>query len=234
MRKRGTMGLCLAIFIGGGGFLAATAQAPAQDRSTHGAAVGDPEAGKSIAETKCAICHGADGNSADPKTPKLASQNPAYLYWQLWAFKRGTRKSDVMSGIVAALSDSDMANTASFYSRQNIQSDPVQDPRLAAIGERIFSAGVGPGMMSSCAMCHGSGRPGGMSGMMGRMSMMGMMGGGTMGHVPNLNSQHAAYIIDQLNRFADGERQGSVMNRIAAALNETDKRAVAEFLSGNP
>ena len=62
--------------------------------------------------------------------------------------------------------------------------------------------------------------------------MMGMMGGGMMGHVPNLNSQHAAYIIDQLNRFADGEREGSVMNGIAAALSETDKRAVAEFLSG--
>ena len=68
--------------------------------------------------------------------------------------------------------------------------------------------------------------------MMGRMSMMGMMGGGMMGHVPNLNGQHAAYIIDQLNRFADGTRQDSVMNRIAAALSEIDKRAAAEFLSG--
>ena len=125
-----------------------------------------------------------------------------------------------MSGIVAALSDSDMANAASFYSQQAIRPDPAANAHLAAIGQRIFAAGVGPGMMSSCAMCHGSGRSGGMSGMM--------------GNVPNLYGQHAAYIIDQLNRFADGERQGSPMNRIAPALSETNKRAVAEFLSGVP
>ena len=75
--------------------------------------------------------------------------------------------------------------------------------------------------------------------MMGR-GMMGMMGHGMMGHgmmgmmanMPNLNGQHATYIIDQLNRFAAGQRQGMMMNRIAAALTETDKKAVAEFLSG--
>ena len=68
-----------------------------------------------------------------------------------------------------------------------------------------------------------------MMGMMGH-GMMGMMGSG-MADVPNLNGQHAAYIVAQLNGFADGARQGTVMNRIAAALSEADKMAVAEFLS---
>lgn len=199
-----------------------------------GSTIGDPGQGKRVAEAKCAACHGIDGNSPDPQFPKLAAQNPAYLYRQLWAFKEGTRKSDVMSGIVASLSDTDMADAASFYSRQPRQPDTMKDVRLAAIGERVFFNG-----MPSCAMCHGSGGRQGMP-MMGMMGhgmmghgMMGMMGSG-MADVPSLNGQHAAYILDQLNRFARGERQGTVMNRVAPTLSETNKRAVAEFLSGTP
>ncbi len=198
-----------------------------------GSAVGNPERGEHVAEAKCGACHGPDGNSPDRQYPKLAGQDPAYLYWQLWAFKRGTRRSDVMSGIVATLSDADMADAASFYGRQMRKTDAVKDPRLAAIGERIFFGGMPP-----CAMCHGSTGEGHMP-MMGRMpmmghGMMGMMGSGMMAHIPKLNGQHATYIIDQLNRFAAGERQGKPMNRVAAALSEMDKRAVAEFLSGAP
>lgn len=51
---------------------------------------------------------------------------------------------------------------------------------------------------------------------------------------PKLNGQHAGYILDQLNRFAAGEREGGIMNRVAAALSQADKRAVAEYLSGLP
>ena len=191
--------------------------------------VGDPQQGRATAEAKCASCHGADGNSADPKYPKLAGQDPAYLYWQLWAFRKGTRRSDIMAGIVAALSDSDMADAASFYSRQSRQPDTVKDERLAAVGERIFFAGAGPGMSPPCAMCHGAPGQRGMPMMMGHMQMMGMMA-----NAPNLSGQHAAYIIDQLNRFASGERPAMMMSRIAGTLSEPNKQAVAEYLSGLP
>ena len=59
--------------------------------------------------------------------------------------------------------------------------------------------------------------------------MMGMMA-----NAPNVSGQHAAYIVDQLNRFASGERPAMMMNRIAAALSEPNKQAVAEYLSGLP
>ena len=228
------LSLCAASLLASTGSVEGIAQTPAavpgwSSTQFQGSSVGDAAQGKHVAEAKCIACHGADGNSQDPQFPKLAAQNPAYLYRQLWAFKEGARKSDVMSGIVATLSDADMADAASFYSRQPRKPDTVKDLRLAATGERVFFNG-----MPSCAMCHGSaGRPG--------MPMMGMMGGGMMGmmgsrvaEVPNLDGQHAAYIIHQLNRFATGERLGTVMNRIALTLSETNKRAVAEFLSGAP
>lgn len=61
------------------------------------------------------------------------------------------------------------------------------------------------------------------------MRMMPMMA-----NVPRLNGQHSAYIVDQLNRFASGERPATMMGGIAASLSESDIRAVAEFLSSLP
>jgi cytochrome c553 len=191
-------------------------------------AVGDPEHGRGIAEANCAACHGADGNSADPQYPKLAGQNPAYLYRQLWAFKTGARKSDTMAGIAGALSDADMADAASFYGRQMVRPDAVTDRRLAALGRQIFFAGVGPGMAPACATCHSARGREGMP-MMGGRHMM-----GTMANVPSLNGQHAAFIVDQLNRFASGERPARVMGSIAAGLSPTNKKAVAEYVSAVP
>lgn len=51
---------------------------------------------------------------------------------------------------------------------------------------------------------------------------------------PNLNDQYARYIVDQLNRFASGERQAMMMGRIAALPSGTNKKTLAEHLSGLP
>ena len=199
-----------------------------------GTTVGDAEQGQRAVEANCATCHGADGNSPDPQYPKLAGQSRAYLYSQLLAFKRGTRSSQVMSGIVASLSDAQMRDAADFFSRQPRTADIVKDRRLAAIGERIFFGG-----MPACTMCHGSAGQRDMPmmgpGMMGHGMMgmgQGMMGMRGSGNVPRLYGQHAAYVVDQLYRFAAGARRGTVMNRIAASLSEQEMKAVAEYLSG--
>ena len=60
----------------------------------------------------CAACHNADGNSAIPANPKLAQQHPEYLVKQLQEFKSGKRKSPVMAGMAAMLSDQEMRDVA--------------------------------------------------------------------------------------------------------------------------
>ena len=206
-----------------------------RDGRSADAPVGDREHGRQLAEA-CAGCHGADGNSSDPKYPKLAGQAAGYLYHELSAFETGDRQSDVMAKIAAALTDADAADLASFYSQQAIRSDAVKDTSLAAVGERIFSAGIDSTGVPACTVCHGSpGQPQvpiigrGMIGpsMMHEAPMMEMMSSAA-----NLNGQHAAYIIDQLNRFAARHRADLVMDRIALLLSEADKKAVAEYLSG--
>lgn len=193
---------------------------------------GNPVRGRQIAQEECSACHGFDGNGGpDPHVPKLAGQSLPYLYWEFRAFKEGVRKSDVMTPNATALAYDDIADVATYFSQQMRKPEVVKEQGRAAWGEDLFYS-----RMPSCAMCHSSsGRRG--------MPMMGMMGGGMMGrgmmgsgaaNVPRLEGQHAAYIVDQLNRFATGERKGTVMNRMAASLGEADKQAVAEFLSSTP
>jgi len=47
-----------------------------------------------------------------------------------------------------------------------------------------------------------------------------------------LNGQNADYILNQLNRFASGQRPSSVMQSMAAELSEQQRKAVAVYLSG--
>ncbi len=237
MRRSALAALGFAAFFASAGFVTAAAQpfggpAGPPGYQSDAAPPGNPAQGRQVVKDYCANCHGADGNSTDPKYPKLAGQNPAYLYQQLQAFKSGIRRNQDMTTALADLSGADAADAVSFYSEQPRRPDPVKDPGLAAQGARIFVEASGYPGIPSCAACHGGGGGRGMSMMGGGMMGGGMMGGGAMGPVPNLNGQHAAYILDQLNRFATGERPDGIMNRIAGMLNQPQRRAVAEYLSG--
>ena len=75
---------------------------------------GDAAAGKGKS-MMCSACHGAAGISAVPTYPNLAGQKVAYLVKQLKDFKSGTRNDPTMKGMVASLSDADMADLAAYY-----------------------------------------------------------------------------------------------------------------------
>lgn len=75
---------------------------------------GDATAGKGKS-MMCSACHGAAGISAVPTYPNLAGQKEAYLAKQLKDFKSGKRNDPTMKGMVASLSDADMADLAAFY-----------------------------------------------------------------------------------------------------------------------
>lgn len=145
-----------------------------------------------------------------------------------------------MAGVAGPLSDANMANAASFYARQMIRPDAVIDEKVASAGKRILLSGTGK--VTACAMCHGS--TGAMrmmemigQGMMNR-GMTGMMHGMMAGEAEPRWSARSLSLLGQLDRFASGKRRaammGMMMTPIAAALSQTDKRAVATYLSGVP
>jgi cytochrome c553 len=85
----------------------------------------DIEAGKQLASTVCAACHGISGVSVSDTVPNLAGQRARYIEAQLKFFKDGTRKEPgaisraaIMNAIAAQLSAEEIANVAAYFESQ--------------------------------------------------------------------------------------------------------------------
>jgi cytochrome c553 len=85
----------------------------------------DLQAGKQLAESVCAACHGPTGISVSDTVPNLAAQRARYLEAQLKFFKDGTRKEPgavsraaIMNAIAAQLSADDISNVSAFFESQ--------------------------------------------------------------------------------------------------------------------
>lgn len=178
---------------------------------------GDPKAAEAIVNQLCAACHAVDGNSAAAANPKLAGLNAEYLYKQLVEFKSGARKNAIMAGMVAGLSEQDMANLAVYYSAQQPKPATSKDQELALVGQKIFRGGVQGAGVPACASCHGA------------------QGQGIPAQFPRLAGQHSDYIYTQLNDFRLGTRANDgakMMRTIAAKMTDADMKAVAAYIQG--
>lgn len=77
---------------------------------------GDPAKGQEKAAS-CVACHGDGGaKPVAPDYPKLAGQYESYLLQALRDYKSRARDNAIMYGIVAALSEQDMADLAAYFS----------------------------------------------------------------------------------------------------------------------
>ena len=177
---------------------------------------GDPINGKTLAQT-CAACHSPDGNSVNPVWPKLAGQHASYIVKQLKDFKEGKRVNAQMSGMVAALSDSDMLDLAAYFSSQKIKPGTAK-PEMIELGQKIYRAGDSDRGIPACMACHGpagKGNPGAM--------------------YPSLAGQHAEYAAIQLKSFKTEERNNdanAVMRSIAGPMTNAQIEAVSEYIQG--
>lgn len=176
---------------------------------------GDAQAGKAKAQA-CAACHGLDGKSPNPQWPHLAGQVPGYIAKQLAAFKSGTRKDSVMSGIAAKLSEQDMADLDAYYSELPPTEGTATDLELAKKGERLYRGGNRDTGVAACMGCHGP------------------AGHGIPPHFPRVSGQNMAYLEKALLAFKRGERKDEreIMSRIAFFMSEEEIKAVAQYMHG--
>lgn len=197
----------------------AFAQQPGEDAETTIekplAVTGNAEAGQSKAAA-CAACHGADGNSPNAEWPKLADQHVDYTVEQLQRYKSGERQNAVMQGMAASLSEQDMRDIAAFYASRSVQPG-VANEDLVQQGERVYRGGNKETGLPACIACHGP-------------TGAGVPGSG----FAAIGGQHARYTLDQLRRYAAGERRDpkDIMNRIAQRLGEEEMRAVSSYIEG--
>ena len=113
---------------------------------------GDAAAGQAKSAL-CATCHGAHGNSPLPENPKLAGQNASYIIKQINDYKSGDRANAIMTGMVAALSDQDIADIAAWYASQQVTLQGA-DPESLQLGETLYRAGIKQLSVAACSACH--------------------------------------------------------------------------------
>lgn len=190
-------------------------------------------AGKQIAETVCAACHGVDGVSPIPSQPNLGGQNVKYLYKQLVNFKSGYRKNGIMQSQVANLSQQDLADVAGYYSSQAPWGVGYGNPATTQEASKLFLGGAKSRNVIGCAGCHGPDAA-----------------GNTFAAFPRLGGQHSEYIATQLKLFraagreddiasddqkrvndSDTEGEKGMMQTVAARLSDRDIRILSDYIS---
>lgn len=200
--------------------VAGISSAAAQD-----AGKGKPDLAKAkqFAETVCAACHGADGNSTIPANANLAGQGAEYISRQLDHFKSGVRPNPIMQPMAAMLSPADMVAMGILFSQQKAKPGAAKDATLAAQGQRLWRGGDAAAGIPACAACHTP------------------TGGGIPPNYPRLAGQHAEYTLAQLKAYAAGQRgadpggkdtNGRIMAAIARRMSEAQMQAVADFAAG--
>src|SRR5690606_24504296 len=193
----------------------------------------DLNAGKQVAETVCAACHGVNGVSPIPAQPNLGGQNVKYLYKQLVDFKSGYRKNGIMQSQVANLSQQDLANVSGYYASQKPWGVAFGNPATTQEATKLFLGGDKTRGVIGCAGCHGPDAA-----------------GNVWAAFPRLGGQHAEYIATQLKLFRaagrvddidsdeqkrvnDAEKEGEMgmMQMVAAKLSDRDIRILSDYVS---
>ncbi|MEP7329364.1 MAG: c-type cytochrome [Betaproteobacteria bacterium] len=188
-----------------------------------GTAKPDLAKAKEIAQSICAACHGADGNSAVSINPNLAGQGADYITRQLQHFKSGVRANAIMQGMVATLSPEDMTALGTFYAQQKPKPLAAKDPALAKAGQTLYRAGNTTTALPACSSCHS---PNGV---------------GVPSNFPRVAGQQADYTYAQLKAFKAGERgndkdgvdlNGKIMRTIATRMDDAQMKALADYTAG--
>jgi cytochrome c553 len=187
--------------------------------SQQAVAGGDAAAGQAKSAI-CSACHGADGNSIVPQWPKLAGQHEEYLDRQVTLIKSGARPVPEMVGIVAPLSDQDIADISAWFASLQMSAGVAKEEDVPG-GQRLWRAGDMKSGVPACSACHG---PAGE--------------GNPLAGYPALAGQQEVYVASMLKRFRAGENWGSkdvssqVMNGVAARLTDDDIKFLASYIQG--
>src|SRR5215472_3933717 len=204
--------------------LAATAAAALLAIAAPGARADEPDAAarahaQRIAITVCGTCHGPNGNSMNPKYPRLAGQNANYLAAQLKAFRAQTRGDPdaigYMWGMASQLDDGTIQALAAYYAAQRAEPSASGASPAITRGRQIFAQGVTAQGVPACSSCHGPDAHG-------------------LQDFPRLAGQHAQYVLKQLASFQNNMRNVAIMHGVAQNLNLGDMDAVAAFLETQP
>jgi cytochrome c553 len=161
---------------------------------------------------RCTMCHGARGMSG-ANIPNLAGQNAEGIYKQLRDLQSGHRGSAIMAPHASNLDDLQMRDIAAYYA-----SLPRATPPLTLVQQlkapAIVQVGAPMRSIAPCASCHGSSDHKVAS--------------------PVLDGEPRAYILSQLQAFANGTRHNDInglMRNISRQMTPQEIELVADYYS---
>lgn len=162
----------------------------------------------------CSTCHGTAGQGDGDRAPRIAGLDQGYALRQLENFASGARRHPQMQWIAGRLDSEAREKVTAFYA--GLGWEIASSVEISCAGAAIYHDGVPSRGIASCASCHGAN------------------GRGDAGNPP-LAGQPAAYLAQQLDAWASGERYGDAngaMTAISRALHSRDRQAVAAYAAG--
>ncbi|MFC3226267.1 c-type cytochrome [Marinibaculum pumilum] len=163
----------------------------------------------------CLSCHGGPGQApATADTPLLGGQPELYALYQLVFFRQGQRKHDVMTELVAEMSDDELRALAAWVGTLPPPAAIEAEVERTALSQERFDRGAELARSHRCGNCH-------------EPDLTGRE------HMPRLAGQQEAYLLKTLQDYKAGRRVGiqAAMAEVLSDMDEADLEALAHFMA---
>jgi cytochrome c553 len=156
----------------------------------------------------CLACHGDKGQSQLVNTPSLGAQQPAYTLIQLYMFREGLRKFDVMNQMAKGLSDDDLHTLSDFIATTpKPPTDGSGDPARMQKAKELVTK-------EHCDSCHNpdfSGRD----------------------NIPRIANQREDYLAKTLREYKSNARAGydGTMSEVLQPISDAEITELAYYVA---
>jgi len=157
----------------------------------------------------CLACHGEKGISETSEVPSLAGMPADFTLIQLFLFRQGTRKIEIMNDLAKDMTDDDLRKFSEYFSKlpPPKASGEQPNPEIAARAQAVIAK-------NHCASCHNpdfSGRE----------------------QMPRLAAQREDYLLKALRDYKAAQRPGydATMDEVIRPLTDADIVDLSHYLA---
>ncbi len=156
----------------------------------------------------CLACHGEKGISETPEVPSLAGMPADSTLIQLFLFRQGTRKIEIMNDVAKDLTDDDLRKLGDYFAKlPPPKGKEAADPAIVARAQAAAAK-------NHCASCHNpdySGRD----------------------QMPRLSGQREDYLLKAMRDYKSKQRPGyePTMDEVMRPVSDPEIVDLAHYLS---
>ena len=156
----------------------------------------------------CLACHGERGISETSEVPSLAGMPADFTLIQLFLFRQGTRKVEIMNDLARDMTDDDLRKFADYFAKlAPPKATEAADPAIAARAQAVIGA-------NHCASCHNpdfSGRE----------------------QMPRLAAQREDYLLKAMRDYKAAKRPGydATMDEVIRPITDQNIVDLSHYLA---